>query len=110
MNLSPFPYSLSNSSPFPRSLSIFSQSGYQAATSCATLQLASDVKAVDTFIQYTLLQFQIGIDQNVLIGASENEVKKLVGQHNYEIHELRRSFGNFRAILNFQWKSKVVNE
>ena len=38
MNRPPFPHSLSTSSSFSHFLSIFSQPGYQAATSCATLQ------------------------------------------------------------------------
>ena len=37
-------------------------------------------------------------------------IKKLEGQHEYEIHELKRSFGSFTSNLTFRWKSKVVNE
>ena len=39
VNLSPFPHSLSISSSFSHSLSIFSQPGWQAGTTCAALTL-----------------------------------------------------------------------
>ena len=68
------------------------------------------VKAVDTFSQFTLLYFQIGIDKSTLIGASENEVKRHARmeteQYGHEIYALKRSFGGLKGNLEFPMEIK----
>ena len=77
-----------------------------AFNSCQSCRyLDSAVKAVDTFSQFTLLYFQIGIDKSTLIGASENEVKRHARmeteRYGYEIYALKRSFGSLKENLEF---------
>ena len=48
MNLSPFPHSLSISSSFSHSLSIFSQPGWQAGTTCGALGCSTALYTADT--------------------------------------------------------------